>query len=300
MKSYDWTLNEIYTKANKQITEMHRRKQKLIKIVFAFAPICLLLVVLLSIGGGMNMGKTPMDDSIHGQESHLGNETEAGVIIENTPVNDTTGDNFVSGNIGIAEPDIFPRAWKKMNAVIVKWEEQNDQTRIEGYYRYNSEEYYSIEYVGVNVEFVTVFSETMSEGLIADNEKVIEQTTYLMIPKFYLEEIEVGDTSLVFLQRVAYIEDTEVLGAMVGQRLAEDKYVPAPIFNIENDKILVPEEAYEINPHNGEYYSFIMNLLQKGNEYVRKKDPSISVEFADGASVEDIAKLFAYLCEDEQ
>ena len=138
MKSYDQTLNEIYTKANNQITEMHQRKQKRIKIVTAFAPLCLLLVVSLSIGVGMNMKKTPTNDPIPGQESHLGDKTEAGIILENPPVNDTTtADGFVSGDIGIVEPSIFPHVWKTMNAVIVKWGEQNDETWIENYGKYS-------------------------------------------------------------------------------------------------------------------------------------------------------------------
>ena len=227
-------------------------------------------------------------------------------IIDST---NSSADDLVTGDVGSAQPSIFPSAWKKMNAVIVKWGEQNGQTWVENYGKYShyNEENYSIEYVGVNVEFVTIFSETMSESLINDIEKVIEQTTYLMIPKLYLEEIEVGDTSLVFLQKIAHIADTDaagkflgtyttVLGAMVGDCLAEDKYVPAPIFNIENNKICVPEQAYETRPENGEYYSYIMGLLQEANEYVLKKDSSSSVAFEDGASVEDISELFAIVC----
>jgi hypothetical protein len=310
MKSYDQTLNEIYTKANNQISEMHQRKQKRIKIVAAFAPLCLLLVVSLSIGVGMSMNKTPTNDPISDQESHLGNNTDAGIILENPTVDDsTTADDFVSGGISSAEPSIYPSAWKKMNAVIVKWGEQNDQTWVENYGRYShyNEENYSIEYVGVNVEFVTIFSETMSESNITDIEKIIENTTYLMIPKFYLDEIETGDTSLVFLQQIARFSNTApdgkflgtyttVLGATVGQCLAEDKYVPASIFNIKDDKIRVPEQAYEINPENEEYYSPIMNALQEANEYVLKNDSSFSVAFRDGASVEDISELFAIVC----
>lgn len=318
MKSYDQTLNEIYTKANEQMTEIRQRRQKRRKIFVSVAPVCFLLVMSLSIWVGMNFGKTPiagLNDPIDTQQE---NPLDVGIgdsaIVEPPSMDDTPKtDQIVSGNAGTAMPSIYPSAWKKMNAVIVNWGEQNDQTWIENYGKYShyNEENFSIEYVGVNVEFVTVFSETMSESLIPDIEKEIEQTTYLMIPKFYLEEIEAGDTSLVFLQRIANVANTApdgtflgtyttILGAMVGDCLAEDKYIPAPIFCIENDKILVPEQTYEINPDNGEYYSYIMNLLQEANEYVRKNESSTSVAFADGASVEDIAKFFAFICEGKQ
>ena len=159
----------------------------------------------------------------------------------------------------------------------------------------------------MNVEFITVFTETMSESNIPDIEKIIENTTYLMIPKFYLNEIEAGDTSLVFLQQIARFSDTDpdgkflgtyttVLGAMVGDCIAENEYVPAPIFNIEDGKIRVPEQAYKINPENEEYYSHLMNILQEANEYVLKNDSSTLIAFADGASVEEIAKLFNFIC----
>jgi len=227
-------------------------------------------------------------------------------IIDST---NSSADDLVTGDVGSAQPSIFPSAWKKMNAVIVKWGDQNDQTRTEivGKYSHYNEENYSIEYVGVNVEFVTVFSETMSESLIPDIEKVIEQTSFLLIPKFYLEEIEAGETSLVFLKRFYNVANTApdgtflgtyttILGASVGDCLAEDKYVPAPIFNIEDGKICVPEQAYETRPENGVYYSYIINILQEANKYVLKNDSSTSVAFKDGASVEDIAKLFSLIC----
>ncbi len=310
MKSYDQTLNEIYTKANNQISKMHQRKQKRIKIVAAFAPLCLLLVVSLSIGVGMNMNKTPTNCPISDQESHLGNNTDAGIILEPPPVDNTTNaEDLVSDGVGSAVPSIFPHAWKKMNAVIVKWGEQNNETWVESYgkYAHYDEKIFQIECVGVNVEFITVFTETMSESNITDIENIIKNTTYLMIPKFYLDEIEAGDTSLVFLQQIARFGDTDpdgkflgtyttVLGAMVGDCIAEDKYVPASIFNIEDDKIRVPEQAYEINPENEQYYSHIMNILQEANEYVLKNDSSSSVAFKDGASVEDISELFAIVC----
>ena len=237
-------------------------------------------------------------------------DTDTGIILENPLVDNTTNtEDLVSGGVGSAEPSIYPHAWKQMDAVIVKWGEQNDETWVESYgkYAHYDEKNFQIECVGVNVEFITVFTETMSESNITDIENIIENTTYLMIPKFYLDEIEAGDTSLVFLQQIARFGDTDpdgkflgtyttVLGAMVGDCIAEDKYVPASIFNIEDDKIRVPEQAYEINPENEEYYSPIMNALQEANEYVLKNDSSFSVAVRDGASVEDISELFAIVC----
>ena len=66
----------------------------------------------------------------------------------------------------------------------------NEQTWSESYGKYASydEKAFMVEYVGVNVEFLTVYSETMKESLIPNIENIIEQTTYLMIPKYYIEE----------------------------------------------------------------------------------------------------------------
>lgn len=41
----------------------------------------------------------------------------------------------------------------------------------------------------------------MTESLIDDIEKTISKTTYLLIPKEALDQIEVGGTSLVFIDR---------------------------------------------------------------------------------------------------
>lgn len=315
MKSYGHAPDDIYAKATEPTLRMRQRKQKRKKAITALGFVCLLLIVLLSIGCGMSLESTPIIGS---------NATE---LLYDTPLHNTENDNTVTdrnsnnnknGNEVVMPdvasdlmPSMYPTAWKEMNAVIVKWGEQNDQTWVENYGKYSHYDgkNYSIEYVGVNVEFTIVFTETMSESLIPEIEKTIAKTTYLMIPKFYMKEIETGDTSLVFLQQIARYADitpdgaflgtyTTILGAKVGDCLAEEKFVPAPIFNIKNGIIHIPEQAYETRSENGEYYSYIVSLLQEANEYVLKKDLSTSMAFKDGATVEEISEFFEFICSD--
>ena len=300
MKSYDQALNEIYSMANEQIAKSQRHKQKRQKIFILVVPVCFLLVISLSICVGMGVIKPPTDD---------GNEEN---IADQTPVEDNKGDENIFWDGENMQPNIYPSAWKKLNAVIVKWGEPNEQTWSESYGKYASydEKAFMVEYVGVNVEFLTVYSETMKESLIPNIENIIEQTTYLMIPKYYIEEIKVGDIALVFLDSIANVAVqasdgsfyglfTTILGIRCGDCIAEDKYVPAPIFNIVNNKLVISENFYEVNPDNGEYYMDVMNLLLKANEYICKNDSTELVIFENGISVEDLSDLFEYICENK-
>ena len=244
---------------------------------------CLTLAMLLS-----------MVACTYNREGYIDNETEKASETDTPSVEDTSTADKPSQGF----PSIYPSAWKGMNAVIVKWGETNDQARNE----------MGVDYVGVDVEFVTVFSETMSKSHIDGIERIIEKTSYLMIPTFCLGEIKAGEPSLVFLKRIAHIgsnapdgteKATTLLGVGWSNIPTEDGDITIPnFFSIEDGKVIVPERAYEIKP-GGEYYCSIMTYMSEANKYVQKNDPSASFLFTDGATVEDIAKLFAFICQVE-
>lgn len=281
MKSCDNTTEKNNSKGSEQNAELCQRKKRLLIII---AHMCILPIIMLSIGIGMHIEKThSADDPVPTQESTLADQTPS----ENTIETEQSCGGFYS---------LYPGAWKRMNAVIVKWGDQNGQTRND----------FPVDYVGVNVEFIDVFSETMEESYITDIEDIIAQTSYLMVPKHHLDEIKAGNTALVFLDRIATVVSqdanlhttvTILLGIRPGELIAPDTYIPSPIFHIAEDKVIVNEAYYEIRPATGEYYMSEMSHLQKANAYICEHNPDKAVTFENGISVEDLRYLFAFICE---
>ncbi len=297
MKSYEQALNEIYSKADERLSQINKRKKRTKIILLTFAPICLVLAITLSAGIGLGFGST--SPALNNDTSQNGMQQN---FIDENPI--TNADVNHMDNI---EPSIYPGAWKKMNAVIVKWGERNNQTWSESYGQYARYEgqSYTIEYVGVDVEFLKVYSDTMSESLIPNVEKTIEQTTYLMIPEYCLNEINAGDTALVFLEVIANVINqdsdgistvTHLLGVRLGDGTAPGQFVTAPIFAISNGKVLVTDDAYERDSQNDEYYMGVMNYLCDANEYIQKDSAVKTVIFENGVDVEELADLFSYVC----
>lgn len=252
------------------------------RLLIIIAHICILPIIMLSIGIGMHIEKTrSVDDPVPTQESTLGDQNPS----ENTEETETLDDDFSR----------YPGAWKRMNAVIVKWGDQNGETWSD----------FPVDYVGVNVEFIDVFSETMEESLVTDIEDIIAQTSYLMVPKHHLDEIKAGNTALVFLDRLATVVSqdanlhttvTTLLGIRSGDLIASDTYIPSPIFHIAEDKIIVDEAYYEIRPATGKYYMVEMIDLQEANAYIREHNPDKAVTFENGIRIEDLRYLFAFIC----
>ena len=160
MKSYERSCGEIYTKANKQIAGICQFKRKLKMIITPVVSVGVLLAIMLSMTACTN-GKIAQSpgDSI----DNINNFSENDTTISDT-LSDKSSDKFLE-----SMPSIYPSAWKGMNAVIVKWGETNDQARNE----------MGVDYVGVDVEFVTVFSETMSKSNIDGIERIIEKSPIL-------------------------------------------------------------------------------------------------------------------------
>lgn len=279
MKLCDNTTEKNNSKGSEQNAELCQCNKRLLIII---AHMCILLIIMLSIDIGMHIEKTrSADDPVPTQESTLGDQNPS----ENTRETEILDDDFSS----------YPGAWKRMNAVIVKWGDQNGETWSE----------FPVDYVGVNVEFIDVFSETMEESYITDIEDIIAQTSYLMVPKHHLDEIKAGNTALVFLDRIATVVSqdanlhttvTILLGIRPGELIAPDTYIPSPIFHIAEDKVIVNEAYYEIRPATGEYYMSEMSHLQEASAYIRKHSPDKAVTFENGISVEDLRYLFAFIC----
>ena len=258
--------------------------------------VCLMLAIMLSISIRIHIRETPsIDNHTPTQESNVANQDLAESICKT----ETTSTIL----------PIYPGSWKNMNAVIVKWGEQNGQSWSETYGQYShyDRKSFKVKYIGINVEFITVYSETMKESLISDIENVIAQTTYLMIPQHHLDEITAGNTALVFLDKLANIitqepngntNVTTLLGASVGECIAPDTYIPAPIFHIAEDKVIVSEACYQVRPTSGEYYMPVMNAMQEANVYIQKYSPDKTLAFESGLSVENLRCLFSFICKE--
>ena len=309
MKSYEQALNEIYSKANEQLLQMNKRKKRTQMILLSLSPLCLVLTIALSVGIGSSIGNTTPAPNNDTHDNVLNVEDSS---VHETQDNFTANDSITSKDVSDDEiiyepfePSIYPGAWRTMNAAIVRWGEQNDQTW--------RETTYMAEYVGINVEFVKVYSETMSESDVYDVindieenlENAVEQTTYLLIPEYHLNEIKAGDTALVFLdvfenwinQDADGTETvTHVMGVRLGKRIEPGKFVPAPIFAVSDGKVLVPDYAYEFDPKYGGYYMWVMDYLHEANEYIRKNSDVQLAVFENGVDVEELADYFAYIC----
>ena len=125
-------------------------------------------------------------------EDVYGNSTE------NTPTDSIpiSSESKVETEImGDESPYAF--GWKRMCAVIVKWGTVNDKTFIDSQLGEYDREWTDIEYIGVNVDFVKIFFNTMQDGF--DTLFTIDKATCLLIPEYYLPQINEGDKSLVFL-----------------------------------------------------------------------------------------------------
>ncbi len=305
MKSYEQALNEIYSKADERLLQINKRRKRTRIILLTFAPICLVLIITLSVGIGLGIGST---------SPHVDNDTpNNGVNTDNPSDSGAQGGSAASEDsvlpvVNGAEPSIYPAAWRKMNAVIVKWGELNSQTWSEAYSPYagGEGEGYTVKYVGVDVEFLKVYSDTMRESLAPDVEKAIGQTTYLLIPEYCLDEIKAGDTALVFLDVIANVITQSpdgasstaaiLLGVRSGDLLAPGQFAAAPIFAVSNGKVSVTDDAYKKDPQNDEYYMEVMNYLRDANECIEKDGTVKTVIFENGADIEELAELFSYVC----
>ncbi len=224
---------------------------------------------------------------------------------------DTTPAPEIAETTPIFEPFIEPiysiESFQSMNAVIVKWGKQNKACRkeTETYVVDKKPQDQEITYVGVDVEFIKIFDQTMKKSNYTNFLGNISKTDFLMIPEQYLEYAQEGQTSLVFLDLI-YIQGqtsntgshvvVRQLGVRLGELISEGEFACPPIFQIENDKILVPEEAYLTEKFNGSYYLMSeMYTLQSANEYVQKVLGE-SLRFENGMSTPSLDEYFTLIC----
>lgn len=301
MKSYDQALNEIYRKANESQLRMRARRKQIKKILLTAASFCLILMVSLTFGIGQ------LDKHPHPSPSGEGSNIGTADIIENDPNTGESIDDLTEETNGTIEIGIYPHAWRGMNGVIVKWGEPNGETWEETVTLYYSGPNYSMRYIGIEVEFLEVYSETMSESLIPDIEGTIGGTSYLLIPERCLEYIKTGDTALVFLDMICRLGmrqdadgnlrgEEEILGVKLGNYVPGIKDLSdAPIFPIADGRVIVSEDKLFMNDRIGEYYMSEMELLGEANKLITKKGADCAI-FENGMPADDLGDYFFYIC----
>lgn len=205
-------------------------------------------------------------------------------------------------------PSIFPDAWKSMNAVIVKWGKQNGEKWHDSsaYWENGVSHPYKINYIGVDVELVKVFDETMEKSNYTDFYGNMPNVTSLMLPEQYIEHAREGETSLVFLDLIYTLSGqlegggyltTRRLGVRLGDRIAEGEFSEPPIFAITDGKIQVPERAYltRSGEDDGNYFMPPIKYLVEANEHIKKSGAKLHL-FADGMTVEAFDEFIKYIC----
>ena len=300
MKSYDQALNEIYQKAQEKTVQIKKRR----KIMLTAIPVC--LVITLSVGMLFLITPPSVPDNGNHPNEGINNGLEDNISKDDPNKNEQV--STPNQDITDAEPSIYPGAWKDLNAVLIRWGEMTDATWSETWGGPVQESgIYKVEYVGVSVEFLEVYSETMTESLIDDIEKTISKTTYLLIPKEALDQIEIGGTSLVFIDRreiihravqdadgTHYGEYEDILGVRLGEWLSPGEFVPAPIFTVRDGKVEIPESAY-LKDKNQQYYMRVIGHLCRANDYIDKKGETGIAKFENGITVEELGKYFSYI-----
>lgn len=204
--------------------------------------------------------------------------------VETTPADTTT---VVAS---VCPPIYSIDSFRSMNAVIVKWGAQNET-------RWEDPTTHTV-YVDVDAEFVKVFDQTMQKSNYTQFYGNISKTDFLMIPEQYLGHTTEGRMSLVFLDliysRTAVI-DINRLGVWLGDAIGEGEYAYPPIFQIEEDKILVPDKAYLQKSDSSDYFTNKMTALQSANEYV-KVILGKSLRFENGISTAALDEYFTLIC----
>ena len=271
-------------------------KRKLFAVI---VPVCLLLVILLVFGIGRKYSSSNPPSADGPQETAPSDNRET---IPPTTQKPTENDIEI-----LIDPPPYPGLWQQMNALIVKWGEPNEYSHADTVRpAYGSDITYTEEYIGVDVEVITLYTETIQGHPVWYAEE-LQEITFLMVPKYHLEEIKAGDTALVFAERLMEFSGqdqygtttvTPTFGPLHGAYLAPDKYVPASIFPIKDNRILVGEDCYERDPQSQDYYMSVMNYMQEANEYIRKHNPETAVTFENSMRVEDFSRLLTYICQD--
>lgn len=191
---------------------------------------------------------------------------------------------------------IFPDAWRNMNAILIEWGNRNGE---EYSHRYNAD--LQINYVGIEVKYLKVYTETTAYYFDFDPES--PPFSFIMIPDHCLSQAVPGETSLVFIGQLMGVplQDGRVMNVpcvYADPLRSGNGFIDSPIFAVSEDKITIPNSAYATDD-GGSYLMNVMSLLTKANDYAQKYYVNDPVSFRDGASLQELERLFEYCCKGE-
>ncbi len=245
------------------------------------------------------------DEDVKSAGTSAESDTEASGTAKNeAEETDETGYYAFDGE----ELSIYPHVWQEMNAMVVEWGETNGETWSDTYREKDNGAIYTVctvEYVGVEITILNLFYRTAGltrSAHYSDDyfSSELEDLTYIMIPESCLDSIEVGGQALVFVDNI-YGSSTPMCCPLGSISVADDgtyTFDGAPIFNVADGVISVPEEMYEEDSR-GEIKITVLEYLTEGNTFMEKNYPDVDIRFEDGMTVEEFGELVEYLCVEE-
>ena len=313
MKSYDETLTSIREKAAELVKKQKERKRKAKTVLYSAVPVILVIGVIIAIGTAGPLNRP--DDREPGQTGSL---TEGTAPAQTEPSVVTT-DSVVLSDV---EPSIYPQAWRKMNAFLIRWGEPTDATYSEsrGLWYGGTMTPLVIDYTGVSVTILKCFESTV-EREYDERERfglgdAIGNFGELYVERELLEQIRPGDTSLVFVKLLASKSRSDPSGAQLtgidsqGNPAGLFDYlftpgftsVPGPefdplfaVFPVVDNKLVIPDKAY-VQRDNGDWLLYQMSLLQYANRIIELRGLDEIPAFRSGMPVEEIEEFFDYFC----
>ena len=255
------------------------------RLILSVAAILTTVLILLTSCGVDNSG-TPQDYSTDTTAENTEATDSITTSVEDLPILYQTDTNSIP----------YPSVWRNMNAVIVKWGGKAEQTWSESYGSVANGNYFVINYLGIEVEFIKIFEQTMSETNM-DIGSVIEKTEYLLIPEQCAADIQVGQTALVFLDRIHSGNYGIQLGCRLGSYTEQNNFGEAPIFPIEDGALVISSRAYLTYEGKDHYYLMSdMNHLKEANKYIQKEYVGKPI-FENGMLTDTLDEFFDLICQ---
>ncbi|MBO7375710.1 MAG: PASTA domain-containing protein [Clostridia bacterium] len=258
MRSLEEALNDVYARAEKEKNRREERKTRMRKLLIPALSVCL----VIALGAG---------------------------VLTLFLKKGGTGDPF-------PVPEGYPSLWRGMNAVIVRWGEENGRS----YASPDGASDGSSGYSGVGVTVETLFGDTMTEAAISDAGGILGASRFILMPSAGTG-FEEGETALVFLDKVAIIPGDASAGSE-GAALSPEEaicvFVDPPAFRISDGKLIVDEEEYSAR-YSKDGYMPVLDYLERANEYVTGCGADVAV-FGDGMDVGELDGYFSFLASSEE
>ena len=323
MKSYEETIISIHKKAAELNRKQEEEKKKARIIFSAIIPAVLVACIMISIGITSHISKQgnriePGTDFI---TENSGQIESGDAPTENSGQIETDNASDWPRVIDV-EPSIYPAAWRKMNAFLIRWGEPGDDRYSDSIGIWNGNEMTPsvIDFTSVSVTILKCFTSTVQEKY-DENERyglgeAIKSFSHLMVPDALLDEIRPGDTSLVFVKLLYSTTLTNSEGKALtatnkqGNQVNVFEYTFTTYFTIASDseaelifaaypvvdnELVIPDSAYKLKD-NGDYYSYQTSLLQHANNILEREGINGIQAFRSGMSIEAIEKFFDYFC----